>query len=625
MQRGTISWLVAVALAGSGAGCHEPDQSPPRGNTPSERLSAWANLTESYRTSFELTRRAPDTGTSSPGNNPLNVFDVVVARPDRMAVQYRLFGPGPASAPAVHLEARFDGDHGLITTGDGPTRIDQRSLATSDHPFAEQYTGLRHSVLKGIELTGLVRQILRSYRFDPQPQKVEWDGIQCQTLRGVLPIEQYVDNLFTDQIDHAYTLLRALQETPPQPTSQMPVRIRSLLISFQFAYQYSRISEFCIADLGPPLRGLRIGNDKVWYQTLRLRSLEEVVPVDPSRFTITPDELRKATDLGPELRRAHDAIDVLLGDHALVARARTLLLTALATPLDEKNAFAQLQQELSAALTPPQGPFESELDFVQLTGRGLTTCGLTDEGALQCWGGRTALPEGTLGAIQLGRQLCGVTVIGGLSCSEGGLGQPPAALQKGPLKSFAVGPFHGCAVFSRDGSLLCWGEDHPRTRAPGGHFQEVVAGADHSCGLRRGGQISCWGSGPVINTPTPEGKFTALSSGVLHACAIDEQRQLHCWGENRHGESSPPEGGGFVQISTGLRHSCAVRDDGTAVCWGEKADGRCEVPPGKYRSVVAMTEHTCGLRQRGGTVCWGKNHGGQCNVPQNAGQHNWWP
>jgi len=63
----------------------------------------------------------------------------------------------------------------------------------------------------------------------------------------------------------------------------------------------------------------------------------------------------------------------------------------------------------------------------------------------------------------------------------------------------------------------------------------------HSCGLRLGGEIECWGE-PIrdLDDP-PDGRFMEIDTGSLHACAIERgTRTVRCWGSNNFLQAMPP-------------------------------------------------------------------------------------
>ena len=164
---------------------------------------------------------------------------------------------------------------------------------------------------------------------------------------------------------------------------------------------------------------------------------------------------------------------------------------------------------------------------------------------------------------------------------------------------------------------------------PEGRFSQVSVSAEklggHSCAVRWGGTLVCWGS---EDAPTPAGRFSQVSAGEGHGCALRWDGGLVCWGNNEHGQAEPPAGR-FSQVSAGGEeyyypaprmndyrgHSCAVRADGGLVCWGYNGDRRAEAPSGRFSQVSAGVDHSCALRVDGGVVCWGSNEQGQTEAP----------
>ncbi|MCY4516168.1 MAG: RCC1 domain-containing protein [Acidimicrobiaceae bacterium] len=59
----------------------------------------------------------------------------------------------------------------------------------------------------------------------------------------------------------------------------------------------------------------------------------------------------------------------------------------------------------------------------------------------------------------------------------------------------------------------------------------MSAGAVHSCGIRTGGSLECWGydDGDGRSSP-PSGSFTAVSAGGSHSCGIRTRGTVECWG-----------------------------------------------------------------------------------------------
>jgi alpha-tubulin suppressor-like RCC1 family protein len=130
---------------------------------------------------------------------------------------------------------------------------------------------------------------------------------------------------------------------------------------------------------------------------------------------------------------------------------------------------------------------------------------------------------------------------------------------------------------------------------------DVAAGEDHTCAVRRNGQIVCWGRGdygelgdgqkkpsvaPVVVGNLPFGLH--LGAGAFTTCAVvSTTTKVQCWGQNNFaqlgtGNTNPGDGLpsppviGLTQIfrvSTG-EHTCAWRADGKLFCWGRNDFGQ---------------------------------------------------
>jgi alpha-tubulin suppressor-like RCC1 family protein len=130
------------------------------------------------------------------------------------------------------------------------------------------------------------------------------------------------------------------------------------------------------------------------------------------------------------------------------------------------------------------------------------TCALTDAGGVKCWGGN--------GQGQLGD---GTTVPRSTPVDVVGLSSGVAAVSAGPFS------FHTCAV-TTSGGAKCWGDNYGGTLGDGtetdrsspvnvcaryddgteqcletlSRAEGIFVGYSFSCGLLRGGSLSCWGS-----------------------------------------------------------------------------------------------------------------------------------
>ena len=173
---------------------------------------------------------------------------------------------------------------------------------------------------------------------------------------------------------------------------------------------------------------------------------------------------------------------------------------------------------------------------------------------------------------------------------------------------------HGCGIRT-DLSLACWGNDWDgQASPPEGEFVAVDAGWTHTCAIRVGGDVTCWGTS---NGEPPLGPFVAISADNSHTCGIRPDGRVECWGDDSEGQSSPP-GGTFSSVSAGQRHTCGLQVGGRIACWGsntsiyltpgggeEHFSGQAQPPEGEFSAVSAGSRHTCGIHPDGAIECWG--------------------
>lgn len=198
----------------------------------------------------------------------------------------------------------------------------------------------------------------------------------------------------------------------------------------------------------------------------------------------------------------------------------------------------------------------------------------------------------------------------------------------------------------------------------------ISAGTRHTCAIRTGGQVLCWGenyqgelgdgsSDPHSKTPRlvkgvgGSGRLddaTAISSGIAYSCAIRAGGQAVCWGSNEHGRLGDNTGAGrsvpvtvhgpgnigllgnVTAISAGHVSTCAIQAGGQVFCWGSNmfgalgygsAGGSSSVPRAVtgtgggstvLNDAIAVSVGNywaCALRVGGQVVCWGWNDNGQ--------------
>lgn len=145
-------------------------------------------------------------------------------------------------------------------------------------------------------------------------------------------------------------------------------------------------------------------------------------------------------------------------------------------------------------------------------------------------------------------------------------------------------------------------------------------------------------STPNASGPACQAAVQSLTSGAAHTCAIREGGSVYCWGTRDrgrlgHGSATPGHAltpvqvAGLtdaVQIDAGYEHTCAVRATGEVVCWGGNGNGQlgngstleawAPVPVEGITdavSVAAGRTHTCVLRASGELWCFGRGIEGQ--------------
>ncbi|MCA9644332.1 MAG: hypothetical protein KC492_26740 [Myxococcales bacterium] len=301
------------------------------------------------------------------------------------------------------------------------------------------------------------------------------------------------------------------------------------------------------------------------------------------------------------------------------------------------------------ALTPQK--VEGVEARLALLAQGNHTCALT-YGARVCWGENyrgelgigdtaglfptpiTAPSTPSLESLAGGfRHTCGVTQDGQLWCwgynerGNTGTGTEPSSVRSpvyvGDFVQVAAGGDHTCAITSA-GQLYCWGfNDSLEVGVPGSSviteqvrpgchasqsgrecfddYQSVGAGFFHSCGIRNGGELWCWGGNTnaqlgvgvvsgANNIAEPqrvvgEQKWSLVDGGRSHTCALTVDGQLYCWGSNSSGQLGIAKSGSasvpqlvqsdraWKRLSAGEAHTCGIKDDATLWCWGRYTHG----------------------------------------------------
>jgi alpha-tubulin suppressor-like RCC1 family protein len=306
-------------------------------------------------------------------------------------------------------------------------------------------------------------------------------------------------------------------------------------------------------------------------------------------------------------------------------------------------------------------------------------CALRSGGSVVCWTypveGRQRLPvqvsgitDATAIAVGVG-YTCALRSGRGVMCwglnTVGQLGNGTLTNSRIPVPvsvltdaiAIAAGDLHACAIRT-GGGVMCWGLNADGQLGNGtlsGHGSPIPApvsgitdakaiadGADHTCVVRSGGGVACWGNGSQLGNGTPSGygtspvpvagvtDATTISAGRYHTCILRSGGAVKCWGlnqiqlaTNRTTTFSPiplpiPEIAGARGIAAGAHHSCALRSGGGVVCWGRNdagqlgdgtvTDSPSPVPVSGITDATAIAAGgawTCALTKGGTVKCWG--------------------
>ncbi|WP_374033313.1 RCC1 domain-containing protein [Bdellovibrio bacteriovorus] len=275
----------------------------------------------------------------------------------------------------------------------------------------------------------------------------------------------------------------------------------------------------------------------------------------------------------------------------------------------------------------------------KISAGGSHVCGL-DSGKLYCWGAGPRLQLGNNASVT----------------------RQQSVLQVGASASWqdvAAGNDHTCGI--NDGKLYCWGDNYSGQLGLGAaeagniigaisqvgtasDWESLAAGGNHTCGIRNGGDLYCWGAVSYqsgVWEPTRIGTdstWSKISTSYYMTCGINNGSVL-CWahdestinfiglGEDRAEIAHKPHRVGLSSTwslpSAGYGHSCAI-DAGRLYCWGDNSASQLgQNDNGSLASIIVPQQvgnsrawekvasggpHTCGIKE-GELYCWGLSVG----------------
>jgi alpha-tubulin suppressor-like RCC1 family protein len=195
----------------------------------------------------------------------------------------------------------------------------------------------------------------------------------------------------------------------------------------------------------------------------------------------------------------------------------------------------------------PRRVDQGDLQFVRLTAENQTTCGITSERELWCWGNNQF---GQVGDGSRQNRSRPTRVGGDLEVADVG-----------------IGGAHACLVTAR-GELYCWGA-HWNGQLGARFMRDQLT---------------------PVRVPGDQ-RFRAIALGSSHNCAISMTDEVWCWGENLRGQLGlghdaerlgPHRVEGLPssvrELSTSSNTTCALTDAGAVWCWGDNSQGEVGIP-----------------------------------------------
>jgi alpha-tubulin suppressor-like RCC1 family protein len=224
------------------------------------------------------------------------------------------------------------------------------------------------------------------------------------------------------------------------------------------------------------------------------------------------------------------------------------------------DASGQLGNGADGSTTAPQ-QITAATNWKSVSAGGSHTCAIRSVGILYCWGsddfGQVGNGNGTGNGLPVPQQItsatdwksvsagathtCAIRSVGKLYCwgndANGQLGNgaggsmtvPQQITSATDWKSVSAGGSHTCALRG-SGVIYCWGADNYNQSVEGGgtadinypqnvsvgysDWKSIDAGGRHTCALRGGGALYCWGAQSMPSNGTPAG--TGYPGSVLN-------------------------------------------------------------------------------------------------------------
>ena len=272
------------------------------------------------------------------------------------------------------------------------------------------------------------------------------------------------------------------------------------------------------------------------------------------------------------------------------------------------NGNVELGAATGTQLDPVQVSLGAGITASRLFAGGNTTCALTSDTFLTCWG------RNNKGQI-------------GNGTTQASSGVSPTAVTGVPstftVSDVEVGDQHVCAVVAGGAAVRCWGYDNKGqlgtvsdgntdkstatlTDSVGGTARSVSAGTQFTCVTLTDNSASCFGNNAngqlgrgsltpstasAPGTTSVVGAINKVVTGANHACALMTAGTVQCWGSSSVGQVGNGTSGANVlapsavsgltgtvlDLAVGANHACAVTATGAVQCWGSNNLGQLGV------------------------------------------------
>jgi alpha-tubulin suppressor-like RCC1 family protein len=339
------------------------------------------------------------------------------------------------------------------------------------------------------------------------------------------------------------------------------------------------------------------------------------------------------------------------------------------------NRFTQLFTAIAVAAlvglsapVPASAAPDSSLGVLKVSAGGTVdygqshTCAILSDHSMWCWGANSF---GQLGDPALSTVYSEPTLL------------PNEVAGDHLWETFDTGEGHTCAI-DTDGALWCWGADTygqlgDNNQDYSAHATPIRVGSDsdwagvtslaaHTCAIKTGGTIWCWGYGDTRLglglgagdrfVPTQVGTdsdWATIDAGYQHTCATKRGGALWCWGDMGPTDyDNPTQIGASTNngwVGAGGFNACTITNTvaHTLRCYGVNGDGQGGTGStdfltdltavsggGSWISAGLGHQHTCGVQANNTLWCWGYEGNGGLGavgdslVPRAAGTDHLW-